>query len=154
MPEEHTMSVFTKMNSASCNQQQVRALDDMTQIRQWHMYDPAQQSMCEHPTLSFYDLESMLMPTSNHSSTPTISHQSWGSCLGVEDDEGIEELGEDNAVTWLDEEVGRDHAHEMSFEIEQEIDLNAAVVLGPLAEAQKPLVKDKTDIIDVYPAPN
>jgi hypothetical protein len=40
MPEERTMSVFTKMNSASRNQQQVQALVDMTQIRQWHMYDP------------------------------------------------------------------------------------------------------------------
>jgi hypothetical protein len=40
MPEERTMSVFTKMNSASCNRQQVRTLVDMTQIRQWHTYDP------------------------------------------------------------------------------------------------------------------
>ncbi|KIJ12773.1 hypothetical protein PAXINDRAFT_14339 [Paxillus involutus ATCC 200175] len=62
MPEERTMSVFTKMNSASRNRQQVRALVDMTQIRQWHMYDPARQSTHKHP-MSFYDLESMLMPT-------------------------------------------------------------------------------------------
>ncbi|KIK78533.1 hypothetical protein PAXRUDRAFT_28593 [Paxillus rubicundulus Ve08.2h10] len=49
-------------------------------------------------------------------------HQSWGSCLDVEDDEGIEELGEDDAATWLDEKVGTHHLHEMCFEMEQEID--------------------------------
>lgn len=41
MPEERTMSVFTRMNSALRNRQGVRTLVDMTQIRQWHMYDPA-----------------------------------------------------------------------------------------------------------------
>ncbi|KAF8123043.1 hypothetical protein EV363DRAFT_1101473, partial [Boletus edulis] len=40
MPEERTMSVFTRMNSTACNRQQVQALVDMTQIQQWHMYDP------------------------------------------------------------------------------------------------------------------
>ncbi|KIJ06353.1 hypothetical protein PAXINDRAFT_103404 [Paxillus involutus ATCC 200175] len=103
--------------------------------------------------LSFYDLESMLMPVTNHSPTPTISHKSWGSCLDIEDDEGIEELGEDDAATWLDEKVGTHHPHKMCFEMEQEIDLNAAVVMGPLAEAQKPLVIDATDLIDVDAAP-
>jgi hypothetical protein len=39
-PEERTMSVFTKMNTPARNRQQVRTLVDMTQIRQWHMYDP------------------------------------------------------------------------------------------------------------------
>ncbi|KAJ8579575.1 hypothetical protein M405DRAFT_778782, partial [Rhizopogon salebrosus TDB-379] len=37
MPEERTMSVFTKMNTPARNRQQVRTLVDMTQIRQWHM---------------------------------------------------------------------------------------------------------------------
>ncbi|KAF9228064.1 hypothetical protein BS17DRAFT_772952 [Gyrodon lividus] len=41
----------------------------------------------------------------------------------------------------------------MSFEMEQEIDLNAAVMVGPLVEARKLLVRDRTDIIDVNTAP-
>ena len=40
MLEERTMSVFTRMNSTARNRQQVRTLVDMTQIRQWHTYDP------------------------------------------------------------------------------------------------------------------
>jgi hypothetical protein len=39
MPEERTMSVFTRMNSALRNRQNVRTLVDMTQIRQWYMYE-------------------------------------------------------------------------------------------------------------------
>ncbi|KIK92527.1 hypothetical protein PAXRUDRAFT_147126, partial [Paxillus rubicundulus Ve08.2h10] len=35
---------LTRMNCATQNCQQVQALVDMTQIRQWHMYDPAVSS--------------------------------------------------------------------------------------------------------------
>ncbi|KIK77649.1 hypothetical protein PAXRUDRAFT_108355, partial [Paxillus rubicundulus Ve08.2h10] len=64
MPEEQTMSVFTRMNSATRNCQQVHALINMTQIQQWHMYDPAWQIVHEHPMLSFYDLNSLIKPPS------------------------------------------------------------------------------------------
>ncbi|KAG2059587.1 hypothetical protein BDR06DRAFT_835502, partial [Suillus hirtellus] len=37
MPEKCTMSIFTQMNSALRNHQQVQILADMMQIRQWHM---------------------------------------------------------------------------------------------------------------------
>ncbi|KIJ05839.1 hypothetical protein PAXINDRAFT_103614 [Paxillus involutus ATCC 200175] len=162
----HSLSQFMSrdwLNDSNLNvmldvmYEQIRVTDVTVEakyeIRQWHMYDLAQQSAHEHPTLSFYDLESMLMPVTNHSPTPTIGHKSWGSCLDVEDDEGIEELGEDDVATWLDEKVGTHHPHKMCFEMEQEIDLNAAVIMGPLAEAQKPLVIDATDLIDVDAAP-
>jgi hypothetical protein len=37
MPEERTMTVITRMNSALRNRQNVRTLVDMTQIWQWYM---------------------------------------------------------------------------------------------------------------------
>ncbi|KIJ15097.1 hypothetical protein PAXINDRAFT_12014 [Paxillus involutus ATCC 200175] len=81
------------------------------------------------------------------------AHQSWGSYLDIEDDEGIKDLDGDDAATWLNEKVGTHHLHEMCFEMEQEIDLNVAAVMEPLAEARKPLVIDVTRIIDVNTAP-
>lgn len=39
MPEERTVSVFTRMNTAQQNAQEVRTLIDMTQIRQHVMYN-------------------------------------------------------------------------------------------------------------------
>ncbi|KAF8139763.1 hypothetical protein EV363DRAFT_1310568 [Boletus edulis] len=80
------MSVFTRMNSTARNRQQVRALVDMTQIRQWHMYDPERHAGTrEHPTVSFYDLDSLLKPQLNKgASKPTItSHKTDGSYLVV-----------------------------------------------------------------------
>jgi hypothetical protein len=38
MPEERTVSVFTRTNTALRNAQEVRTLVDMTQIRQFNMY--------------------------------------------------------------------------------------------------------------------
>ncbi|KAG1855316.1 hypothetical protein DFJ58DRAFT_880773, partial [Suillus subalutaceus] len=59
MPEERTMSVFTRMNSALRNRQNVSTLVNMTQIRQWYMYDSASKHP-ERPTINFYDLDAQL----------------------------------------------------------------------------------------------
>ena len=42
------------MNTPARNRQQVRTLVDMTQIRQWHMYDPNVSPVldCRSPTHS------------------------------------------------------------------------------------------------------
>ncbi|KAG2746351.1 hypothetical protein P692DRAFT_201792203 [Suillus brevipes Sb2] len=45
IPEERTMSVFMRMNTPARNRQHVRTLVDMTQIRQWHMYDPVDANL-------------------------------------------------------------------------------------------------------------
>jgi hypothetical protein len=123
------MSVFTKMNSSARNRQQVRTLVDMTHIRQWHMYDPT-RPMREYPTVSFYDLESLLQPASNEASQGSmLSHKTEGSYLVAEDADGVEELGEDDTETWLDETQSiQDLERDTCFEMEHDIDLQAAVV--------------------------
>ncbi|KAG6371755.1 hypothetical protein JVT61DRAFT_9107 [Boletus reticuloceps] len=138
MPEERTMSVFTKMNSAMRNRQQVRALVDMTQIRQWHMYNPEHTGTQEYPAVSFYNLDSLLNPRSNkRSSEPTISHKTDGSYLVAEDADGTEELGEEDTETWLDEmdcHGVQNQEWEPRFEMECDIDLRAVMVTQVLEE--------------------
>ncbi|KAG6376828.1 hypothetical protein JVT61DRAFT_1854 [Boletus reticuloceps] len=112
MPEERTMSVFTRMNSAVHNHQQVCALVDMTQIRQWHTYDPEHQ-VHEYPTVSFYDLDSLL-----------------------NDIDGDEELDEDDTGTssWLNENKHAQAIPDICFEVEQDINLEAAIATQVLEE--------------------
>lgn len=40
MPDERTVSDFTRINTRLRSHQEVRTLVDMTQIRQWERYNP------------------------------------------------------------------------------------------------------------------
>ncbi|KAF8122817.1 hypothetical protein EV363DRAFT_1456072 [Boletus edulis] len=91
--------------------------------------------MREYPTVSFYDLESLLKPTSNEASSSDseraemLSHKTEGTYLVAEDADGVEELGEDDTETWLDETQSiQDVEQDTCFEMEHDIDLRAAVV--------------------------
>ncbi|KAF8123184.1 hypothetical protein EV363DRAFT_1229118, partial [Boletus edulis] len=97
------------------------------------MYDPT-CPMREYPTVSFYDLDSLLKPTSNEASSSDLeraemlSHKT-ESYLVAEDADGVEELGEDDMETWLDETQSiQDVEQDTCFEMEHDIDLRAAVV--------------------------
>ncbi|KAF8436616.1 hypothetical protein L210DRAFT_3505791 [Boletus edulis BED1] len=90
--------------------------------------------MREYPTVSFYDLDSLLKPTSNEASSSDseraemLSHKT-ESYLVAEDADGVEELGEDDMETWLDETQSiQDVEQDTCFEMEHDIDLRAAVV--------------------------
>ncbi|KAI9572319.1 hypothetical protein HD554DRAFT_1668992 [Boletus coccyginus] len=143
MPEERTMSVFTRMNSMAHNRQQVRTLVDMTHIQQWHMYDPT-RPMHEYPTVSFYDLDSLLKPASNEASQrSTLSHKTEGSYLVAEDADGAEEAREDETETWLDEtQTIQDPERDTCFEMEHNIDLQAAIVTQGMAPVPEKEVEE------------
>ncbi|KAG1838435.1 hypothetical protein DFJ58DRAFT_733809 [Suillus subalutaceus] len=115
--EKCTMSVFTKMNTPARNRQQVRTLIDMTQFRQWHMYDP--ESLISAPTKSPVDR--------------TEKHGSIGSSLSVDTADGEEEVL-DEEYTWLDEVVASVQAQDSAFEVEAEVDIHAPIVTRILSD--------------------
>ncbi|KAG2076634.1 hypothetical protein BDR04DRAFT_1149081 [Suillus decipiens] len=134
MPEECTMSVFTHMNSVLQNCQDVHTLVDMTQIRQWYMYDPA--SKCpECPTINFYDLDAQIFWSNLKDGK--WEHDAMNSLLLTNSHDGDEEIEEDKAGTWLDDvRESSTTLNDIEFNMEPEIDLSAdgfLVVLADLA---------------------
>ncbi|KAG2746790.1 hypothetical protein P692DRAFT_20820201 [Suillus brevipes Sb2] len=101
IPEERTMSVFTKMNTPARNRQQVRTLVDMTQIRQWHMYDPEKFAERRRPDVAFCDIESLISAPMKSPVDQKERHGSKGSYLSVDTADGEEEML-DEECTWLD----------------------------------------------------
>ena len=105
--------------------------------------------MCKHPTVSFYDLESLLKPTSNKPSERSmLSHETKGSYLVAEDADGVEQLGEDDTETWLDETRSIQHEdleRDTCFELEDDIDLPAAVVTQVIEEGRAPATEKEVE---------
>lgn len=80
--------------------------------------------------MSFYNLDSLLMPRSDsnkESTEPTIGHKTDGSYLVAEDADGTEEVGEEDTETWLDD-MDCVQDQESCFDMECDIDLIAVVV--------------------------
>ncbi|KAG2048028.1 hypothetical protein BDR06DRAFT_1013357 [Suillus hirtellus] len=94
MPEECTMSVFTWMNSALQNRQDIHTLMDMTQVRQWYMYDSTSKHP-EHPTVNFYDLDTELFGSKVKEGKQ--HHDAKNSLLSTESIEGGEEIEDDES---------------------------------------------------------
>ncbi|KAG2137985.1 hypothetical protein DEU56DRAFT_912620 [Suillus clintonianus] len=132
MPEERTMSVFTHMNSALRNRQDVRTLVDMTQIRQWHMYDSTSKYP-ERPTINFYNLDAQLF--GSNTKAGTREHDTMNSLLSIDSHDGDEEIDEDETGTWLDYvRESSTTPNDIEFNVEPEIDLNADGFLAVLAD--------------------
>ncbi|KAG1726268.1 uncharacterized protein EDB91DRAFT_209357 [Suillus paluster] len=131
VPEERTMSVFMRMNTPARNRQHVRTLVDMTQIRQWHMYDPKKMVERRHPDISFCDLDSII--SSPKQSAARQSHETTGSYLSVGTDEQ-EEILEDEEGTWLDETLAAKPAEDSAFDIEADANLHALIVTKALSD--------------------
>ncbi|KAG1763210.1 hypothetical protein EV702DRAFT_1205776 [Suillus placidus] len=131
VPEERTMSVFTRMNTPARNLQHVRTLVDMTQIRQWHMYDPNKMVERRHPDISFSDLDSII--STPKESAARQSHKPTGSYLSVGADEQ-EEILEDEEDTWLDETLVAKPAEDSAFDIEADANLHSPIVTKALAD--------------------
>ncbi|KAG2144097.1 uncharacterized protein EDB93DRAFT_543805 [Suillus bovinus] len=132
MPEERTMSVFTRMNSALRNRQNVSTLVNMTQIRQWYMYDSTSKHP-ERPSINFYDLDAQLF-----GSGPKVGkqhHDTRNSLLSTESAGGDEEIEDDESSSWLDNaEESFTACNDADFNVESEIDLSAERLLAVLAE--------------------
>ncbi|KAG1854447.1 hypothetical protein DFJ58DRAFT_745692, partial [Suillus subalutaceus] len=135
IPEERTMSVFTRMNTAARNRQHVRTLVDMTQIRQWHMYDPKKMVERRHPNISFGNLDSIIS-TGPKEPAAHQSHEPTGSYLSVGTDEE-EEILEDEKDTWLDEKLAAEPAQDSAFDIEVDANLHAPIVTKALSDECK-----------------
>ncbi|KAG1839568.1 hypothetical protein DFJ58DRAFT_733291 [Suillus subalutaceus] len=135
IPEEQTMSVFTRMNTAARNRQHVRTLVDMTQIRQWHMYDPKKMVERRHPDISFGNLDSIIS-TGPKEPAAHQSHEPTGSYLSVGTDEE-EEILEDEKDTWLDEKLAAEPAQDSAFDIEVDANLRAPIVTKALSDECK-----------------
>ncbi|KAG1853661.1 hypothetical protein F4604DRAFT_1686250 [Suillus subluteus] len=135
IPEERTMSVSMKMNTPARNRQQVHALNDMTQIRQWHMYDPEKITERWQPDVAFCDIESVISaPTKSPASVDqTEKHESTGSYLYIDTADGEEEML-DEEYTWLDEAVASVPAQDSAFEVEAEVDIRAPIVTRILSD--------------------
>ncbi|KAG0693898.1 hypothetical protein DFH29DRAFT_1006835 [Suillus ampliporus] len=131
VPKERTMSVFTRMNIPARNCQHVRMLVDMTQIQQWHMYDPKNMVERWHPDISFCDLDSII--SSPKQSAARRSHESTGSYLSVGTDEQ-EEILEDEEDTWLDEMLATKPAEDSAFDIEADANLHTLIVTKALSD--------------------
>ncbi|KAG1871876.1 hypothetical protein DFJ58DRAFT_471928 [Suillus subalutaceus] len=133
MPEERTMSVFTRMNSALRNRQNVSTLVNMTQIWQWYMYDSASKHP-ERPTINFYDLDAQLFGSG--AKVGKQHHDPRNSLLSTESAGGDEEIEDDESSSWLDN-VGESSTacNDADFDVESEIDLSAEGLLVVLAEA-------------------
>ncbi|KAG2147419.1 uncharacterized protein EDB93DRAFT_413402 [Suillus bovinus] len=132
MPEERTMSVFTRMNSALRNRQNVSTLVNMTQIRQWYMYDSTSKHP-ERPSINFYGLDAQLF-----GSGPKVGkqhHDTRNSLLSTESAGGDEEIEDDESSSWLDNaEESFTACNDADFNVESEIDLSAERLLAVLAE--------------------
>jgi hypothetical protein len=102
----------------------------------------------------FYDLESLLKPTSGSnegSSKSTNSHRVEGSYLIAENTDGTEELGEEDTETWLDETLPvcvQDPERDACFEVEQDINLRAAVVTQVIDDTDSPLL-ERENVVDL-----
>ncbi|KAG1773254.1 hypothetical protein EV702DRAFT_1244183 [Suillus placidus] len=131
VPEERMMLVFTRMNTPARNRQHVRTLVDMTQIRQWHMYDPKKMVERRHPDISFSDLDSII--STPKESAARQSHEPTGSYLSVGADEQ-EEILEDEEDMWLDETLVAKPAEDSAFDIEADTNLHAPIVTKALAD--------------------
>ncbi|KAG2069362.1 hypothetical protein BDR04DRAFT_1055530 [Suillus decipiens] len=133
MPEERTMSVFTRMNSALRNRQNVSTLVNMTQIRQWYMYNSASKHP-EHPTINFYDLDAQLFGSG--AKVGKRHHDTRNSLLSTESAGGDEEIEDDESSSWLDNaEESSTTRNDADFDVESEIDMSAEGLLAVLAEA-------------------
>ncbi|KAG2137374.1 hypothetical protein BD769DRAFT_319257 [Suillus cothurnatus] len=133
MPEERTMSVFTRMNSALRNRQNVSTLVNMTQIRQWYMYDSASKHP-ERPTINFYDLDAQLFGSG--AKVGKRHHDTRNSLLSTESAGGDEEIEDDESSSWLDNaEESSTTRNDADFDVESEIDMSAEGLLAVLAEA-------------------
>ncbi|KAG1902034.1 uncharacterized protein F5891DRAFT_1027095 [Suillus fuscotomentosus] len=121
MPEERTMSVFTRMNSVLRNCQQVQTLVDITQIRQWHMYDPEKFRLREQPTLDFFDVEQVIFGKGK--STASRTHSITGSSLIIENGDEHEEILDEDTHTWLDDKI-ENMPGDSTFDAEEDIDLD------------------------------
>ncbi|KAG1830992.1 hypothetical protein DFJ58DRAFT_848325 [Suillus subalutaceus] len=136
IPEERTMSVFTKMNTPARNRQQVRTLVDMTQIRQWHMYDPEKIAERRRPDVAFCDIESLISAPTKSPVDRTEKHGSTGSYSSVDTADGEEEVL-DEEYTWLDEVVASVQAQDSAFDVEAEVDIHAPIVTRILSDERE-----------------
>ncbi|KAG1759650.1 hypothetical protein EDD22DRAFT_849092 [Suillus occidentalis] len=135
IPEERTMSVFTKMNTPTRNRQQVCTLVEMTQIRQWHMYDPEKFAERWWPDVAFCDIESLISaPTTKSPAEKPGKHELAGSYLSVDTTDGEEEMLEEE-YTWLDDMVTDSiPAQDSAFEVEAEVDIHAPIMTRILSD--------------------
>ncbi|KAG2344902.1 hypothetical protein BDR05DRAFT_998906 [Suillus weaverae] len=131
VPEERTMSVFMRMNTPDRNHQHVHTLVDMTQIQQWHMYDPKKMVERQHPDISFSDLNPII--STPKESAACQSHEPTGSYLSVGTDEQ-EEILEDEEDMWLDEMLVAKPAEDSAFDIKADANLHAPIVTKALVD--------------------
>ncbi|KAG1879449.1 hypothetical protein C8R48DRAFT_668286 [Suillus tomentosus] len=131
MPEECTMSIFTQMNSALRNCQQVQTLVDMTQIRQWHMYDPKKFCLREQPTLDFFDVEQVIFGKGK--STALRMHSITGSSLIIKNGDEHEEILDEDTYTWLNDKI-ENMPGDSTFDAKEDIDLDVPELTKILAD--------------------
>ncbi|KAG1839257.1 hypothetical protein F4604DRAFT_1691315 [Suillus subluteus] len=127
------MYVFTKMNTPARNRQQVRTLVDMTQIWQWHMYDPEKIAERWWPDVAFCDIESLIFAPTKSPVDRREKHGSTGSYLSMDTIDGEEEVL-DEEYTWLDEVVASVQAQDSAFEVEAEVDIHTPIVTRILSD--------------------
>ncbi|KAH7905604.1 ribonuclease H-like domain-containing protein [Hygrophoropsis aurantiaca] len=133
MPDERTVSVFTRMNSPLRNRQEVRTLVDMTQIRQWHMYDPTKYETLERPTLDFCDIKSVIFGSTKASDSLSREHDLRGSSLVIGEGDECEEVDDDEKTSWMEETVFVPE-EASQFDVEVDINLDAPTLLRILAD--------------------
>ncbi|KAG1816272.1 hypothetical protein EV424DRAFT_1540797 [Suillus variegatus] len=121
MPEEHTMSIFTRMNSALRNRQQVQTLVDMMQIRQWHMYDPK----------DFFDAEQVIFGKGK--STASWTHSITESSLIIKNSDEHKEILDEDTHTWLNDKI-ENMLGDSTFDAKEDIDLDVPELTKILAD--------------------
>ncbi|KAG1811257.1 uncharacterized protein BJ212DRAFT_1483915 [Suillus subaureus] len=107
----------------------------MTQIWQWHMYDPEKIAERQWPDVAFCDIKSVIStPTKSPASVDqTEKHESTGSYLSVDTADGEEEMLNEE-YTWLDEAVTSVPAQDSAFEVKAEVDIHAPIVTRILSD--------------------
>ena len=115
MPEERTVSVFTRMNTATRDAQEVWTLVDMTQIRQFNMYQSKvifSHNWCtwelkwlqdtldyEHPTVKFCDIDQAIFGKAQTKDAKRVLEKS---TLVVDEADENEAIVDDHTSQWMD----------------------------------------------------
>ncbi|KAG1749079.1 uncharacterized protein EDB91DRAFT_1079170 [Suillus paluster] len=133
------MSVFMKMNTPARNHQQVRTLIDITQIWQWHMYDPEKIMERRWLDVAFCDIGSLISAPTKSPVDRTEKHGSTGSYFSMDTADGEEEMLNEE-YTWLDEMVTSVPAQDSAFKVEAEVDIHAPIVTRILSDEHESVV--------------